>query len=321
MNTDNNQPRPLGQLLTRQQILWIIGLAIANLLFSLWMGQQAYKWMPEQASAEAVMVDQLFSFMTAIGSFIFFGVVGTLLYSMIFQRATKYDASDGPPMEGNVTLEVVWTAIPILLVIWIATVSYQTYHNMSILGPIKAEEMTIATAQPQTTSTNPANSASATVTSTATSPIEVRARQWSWEFYYPEAGVSSTELHLPIDQRARFKLISEDVLHGFFVPAFRVKQDIVPGKVIDFSLTPIKLGRYRVRDSEYSGTYFAANQTDVVVETPEDFQHWLEAAQKNPPMPAPNQAFEEFQVVSQRSGYRYETVQPAPAPVVNYAGP
>lgn len=304
MNTDNNKTSQLGRLLTSQQIRWIVGLAIANLAFSLWMGQQAYGWMPPQASAEAVMVDRLFSFMTVIGSFIFVGVIGTLLYSMVFQRAAKYDASDGPPIEGSVTLEVVWTAIPILLVIWIATASYQTYHAMGILGDI--------TNQAAAPSVAPADSP----------PIEVRSRQWAWEFYYPGADISSTELHLPINQRAKFKLTSEDVLHGFYVPAFRVKQDIVPGKEIDFSFTPIKLGRYRLRDSEFSGTYFAANQTYVVVETPEAYQQWLTAATKMPLATAPNQANEEFETVSKlKTGYRYETVQPAPAPKVNYFSP
>ncbi|MEM9804368.1 MAG: cytochrome c oxidase subunit II [Cyanobacteria bacterium P01_D01_bin.56] len=291
--------------MNRRQILWLVGLAIANLLFSFWMGQQSYKWMLPQASAEAVLVDRLFSLMTAVGSFIFVGVTGTLLYSIIFQRAAKYDASDGPPIEGNVKLEVIWTAIPILLVIWIATASYQTYRDMSILGPI----------------TNEGEPAEAVVTAVDTPPIEVRARQWAWEFYYPDADISSTELHLPINQRTHFKLFSEDVLHGFFVPAFRVKQDIVPGKEIDFSFTPIRLGRYRLRDSEYSGTYFAANQTDVVVESSEDYQQWLAMAADSAPTSAPNVAYEEFQKVSRRSGFRYKTVEPAPAPMVNYSAP
>ena len=311
----------LGSLLSRKQIFRLITLAIANLLFSLWMGQQAYRWMPPQASAEAVMVDRLFSFMTVVGSFIFVGVVAVLVYSMIFQRATKYDISDGPPIEGNVFLEVIWTAIPILLVIWIATVSFQTYQQMSILGPISAETVT-PTAPIATTTRSNANPVTATAPPKETQLIEVRARQWAWEFYYPDPGISSTELHLPINQRARLKLTSEDVLHGFFVPAFRVKQDIVPGKMIEFSLTPIKLGRYRVRDSEYSGTYFAINQTDVVVETPEAYQQWLAAAAKNPLTLAPNQAYEEFAKNSKlTTGFRYETIEPAPAPMVNYFAP
>ncbi|MEM6253023.1 MAG: cytochrome c oxidase subunit II [Cyanobacteria bacterium P01_D01_bin.156] len=286
--------------MNRQQILWLVGLAIANFLFSLWMGQQAYQWMPPQASAEAVLVDRLFSLMTAIGSFIFVGVTGTLLYSVIFQRAAKYDASDGPPIEGNIKLEVIWTAIPILLVIWIATASYQTYRGMGILGAITNEGVS-------------------TAVTAGMQPIEVHAKQWSWEFYYPDAGISSTELHLPINQRSHFKLTSEDVLHGFFVPAFRVKQDVVPGKEIDFSFTPIRLGRYRVRDSEYSGTYFAANQTNVVVESADEYQQWLAAAAERAPASAANAAYDEYQKVSRRPGFRYKTIQPAPAPIVNYS--
>ena len=311
----------LGSLLSRKQILRLITLAIANLLFSLWMGQQAYRWMPPQASAEAMMVDRLFSFMTVVGSFIFVGVIAVLVYSMIFQRATKYDISDGPPVEGNVVLEVIWTAIPILLVIWIATASFQTYQQMSILGAISAEASTPKAAIAAKTGSQ-VNPVTATAPPKETQLIEVRARQWAWEFYYSDPGISSTELHLPINQRARLKLISEDVLHGFYVPAFRVKQDIVPGKVIDFSLTPIKLGRYRIRDSEYSGTYFAINQTDVVVQTPEAYQQWLVETAKNPLTLAPNQAYEEFMRDSKlTTGFRYETIQPAPAPMVNYFAP
>lgn len=324
-------------MLNRKRIVRLAGLAIANLLISLWMGQQAYKWMPPQASAESILVDSLFSFMTAVGCFIFLGVVGTLLYSMIFQRAAKYDASDGPPIEGNIKLEIIWTALPILLVIWIGTVSFQTYDEMSILGPMMAKEMTaemvkeVAKIQAQESidvveagpvgtqkkGTIPTSSPNAPTGETQ--PIEVRARQWAWEFYYPEPGVSSTELHLPVKQRARFKLISEDVLHGLYVPAFRVKQDIIPGKEIDFSFTPILEGRYRLRDSEYSGTYFAANQTYVVVEPPEDYQDWLAAAADMTPKPAKNLAYEEFQKVSKNlTGFRWDTVEPAPAPIVNY---
>jgi heme/copper-type cytochrome/quinol oxidase subunit 2 len=188
--------------------------------------------------------------------------MGTMLYSIIFQRAPKYDSSDGPPIEGNVKLEIVWTAIPILLVIWIAGFSYQTYDRMSILGAIEPRAMGMATAE----------AATLAVEEPTQPPIEVYARQWAWEFYYPDQDIRSTELHLPVDQRAQLLLSSEDVLHGFFVPAFRIKQDVVPGREIDFEFTPIREGRYRLRDSEYSGTYFAANQTNVVVESSEDYK-------------------------------------------------
>ena len=280
------------------------------------MGQQAYKWMPPQASAESVLVDKLFSFMTAVGTFIFIGVVGTLLYAVVFQRAAKYDPTDGPPIEGNLWLEVVWTAVPVMLIIWIGTVSYNAYDQMSLLSPFSAP------AEMKTPGTVPGDEKKEVPGDTKPSenwpPIEVHSRQWSWEFRYPDDGVSSTELHLPVNQRARFKLTSEDVLHGFYVPAFRVKQDIIPGREIDFSFTPIREGRYRLRDSEYSGTYFAANQTNVVVESEEAYQQWLLAAAQSPPAAAENVAFEDFSRTEGSISLGWATVKPAPAPIVNY---
>ncbi|MEM9163458.1 MAG: cytochrome c oxidase subunit II [Cyanobacteria bacterium P01_F01_bin.4] len=306
--------------MTRRTILVLGGLAIADLLVSLWIGQQAYHWMPPQASAESILVDNLFSFMTTLGSFIFLGVMGTLLYAILFQRAAKYDASDGPPIEGNVKLEVVWTAIPILLVIWIATFSYQTYDRMAILGSIEPRAMGMPTAEAAAFETTALAQSPDTPSAAVPPPIHVYARQWAWEFHYPDPDIRSTELHLPVNQRARLMLSSEDVLHGFFIPAFRVKQDVVPGREIGFEFTPIRAGRYRLRDSEYSGTYFAANQTNVVVESAADYQRWLTTAAAMPPFPAENVAYEEFNRATQNStGPSWETVKPAPAPVVNYA--
>ncbi|MGB3300285.1 MAG: cytochrome c oxidase subunit II [Phormidesmis sp.] len=306
----------LRRVLNRRRILGLTGLAAANFAISLWMGQQAYTWLPPQASAESVLVDKLFSFMTAVGCFIFIGVIGTLLYSMIFQRAAKYDASDGPPIEGNTPLEIIWTAVPIVLIIWIGTVSYQTYDQMSLLEPYAPETV-------KTVATAPLDPKKAVDTGSAKTlnepPIEVHSRQWAWEFRYPEQNISSTELHLPVNKRARFKLTSDDVLHGFYVPAFRVKQDIIPGREIDFSFTPIREGRYRLRDSEYSGTYFAANQTNVVVESEAAFQQWLLATAKVEPTAAENVAYEDFNRAAEGSiSLGWATVKPAPAPIVNH---
>lgn len=295
-------------------ILTLVGVAIAASLISLWVGQQAYSWMPVQASAESVLVDQLFSFMVTIGTFIFLGVSGTLLYSVLFQRADKYDNSDGPPIEGNVPLEVIWTAIPLVLVIWIATYSYQIYAEMGILGPMEHDHgaMTLAA-----TVEGEANGAAEVMEMT---PIEVHARQWAWEFRYPDDQVSSTELHVPVNQRARLVLSSDDVIHGFYVPAFRIKQDVVPGRQINFEFTPIREGRYRLRDSEYSGTYFAANQAYVVVDSAEDYQQWLAAAAGQTPAPAENVAVSEFTKSAKNPiSLGWLSVPPAPSPVVNYA--
>ncbi len=287
-------------------ILMLVIVAIAVLLVSLWMGQVAYSWFPPQASAESVLIDNLFSFLVTLGTFIFLGVVGTLSYSILFQRADKYDESDGPPIEGNVKLEIIWTAIPLALVMWIAFYSYQIYDQMSVLGPMEHVHM-MASAQAASLENDPQPE--------TTENIEVFSRQWSWEFRYGD--VTSTELHLPNNQRVKLALHSSDVIHGFFIPAFRLKQDIIPGQVIDFEFTPIREGKYRLRDSQYSGTYFAAMQSDVVVESPESYQKWLKNSQSQKPTTAYNRAFTEYAKRNNRD--RWKIVEPAAPPVVNYS--
>ncbi len=287
-----------------QTILVLVAVTILIAFISLWMGQVSFSWFPPQASAESVLIDNLFSFLVTLGTFIFLGVVGTLSYAVLFQRADKYDESDGPPIEGNIKLEIIWTAIPFALVIWIAGYSYQIYDQMSILGPMEHIHMMPSAQAEKLTNEKLEN----------IEKIDVFSRQWSWEFRYKN--ISSTELHLPNNQRIKLALHSEDVLHGFYIPAFRLKQDIIPGKVIDFEFTPIREGKYRLRDSQYSGTYFAAMQTDVVVESPEAYHKWLKDAGNQKPITAYNRAFTEY---SQRKGDRWKIIEPAVPPIVNYS--
>ena len=294
-------------------ILILGGIAIAIALVSLWMGQAAYTWFPPQASAESILVDNLFSFLVTLGTFIFLGVVGTLTYSVLFQRAEKYDYSDGPHIEGNVKLEIIWTAIPFALVIWIAAYSYQIYSQMSILGPMEHAHHGHIMASAEAAPIAQDNTAT-------TENIDVFARQWSWEFVYGKGtsiDVSSTELHLPNNRRIKLTLHSQDVLHGLYIPAFRVKQDVIPGHDIDFEFTPIREGKYRLRDSQYSGTYFAAMQTDVVVESPEAYQKWLVDASIAKPTAAYNRASNEY--AQRANANNWATVIPAAPPVVNYS--
>ncbi len=296
-------------------ILTLVVAALALAGLSLWMGQQAYSWFPPQASAESLLVDDLFSFLVTLGTFIFLGVLGVLSYSVLFQRAGKYDFSDGPHIEGNITLEIVWTAIPLALVIWIAAYSYQIYDQMSILGPMEHVHPDMA----KTEEAVPINYRTSKME--PMERIEVLSRQWAWEFHYPTRNVTSTELHLPNNQRVKLVLKSEDVLHGFYIPAFRVKQDIIPNQAIDFEFTPIREGRYRLRDSQYSGTYFAAMQADVVVESSQTYEQWLAEAAAQTPTAAENRAFEEYRRASETGiNAGWKTVVPAAPPIVNYSG-
>ena len=292
----------------------VVGL-IAVTTVSLWIGKQSYSWLPPQGAAESHLIDDLISFLVTLGAFIFLGVTSTLMYSILFHRAADNDFSDGPPIEGNITLEVVWTAIPILLVLWIAGYSYQVYEQMGIQGPMELVHlhnpmgMESALAAPQEDLAEPVEK------------IDVLAKQWAWVFHYPQQDITSTELHLPSDRRVRLALQSEDVLHGFYIPAFRLKQDIIPNKTIDFEFTPIRPGKYRLTDSQYSGTYFATMQANVVVESPEDYQKWLAQVATLEPTTANNQAAAEYaQAASESVKTGWATVVPAAPPLVNYPG-
>jgi len=300
-------PSPINRPAVVAVSLWV-GLLIG---ISRWVGLQSYHWFPVQASNAAPLVDGLFSFETTIGTFVFLAVTSVMAWVILRHRAEKYDASDAEPIEGNTKLEIIWTAIPFVLVMAIAVYAMKVNTSLGVLGPM--EHIHLADAREQQGGYPgdrlPAES------------IEVVARQWSWEFRYPEAGVSSTELHLPLDQPVTFRLVSEDVLHGFYIPAFRLKQDVIPGRAINFNLTPTRIGRYRLRDSQFSGTWFAANQADVVVDSQADYQAWLKQAAALPLQAGISDAVVEYQQrLQQTPTPGWATVKPAPPPQVNVPG-
>ena len=304
---------------TGLQPLAIGGIAVLVLLLaalSWWMGQQSYRWLPVQASTAAPLVDGLFSFETAIGTFVFGGVVTAMALTLLFHRAEKYDMSDAEPVEGNTRLEITWTVIPLVLVMGIAFYSVQVNTRLDELGPM--DHIHVGSRSEELAGHGGA-------TPLAPGSVEVVARQWSWEFRYPNprgdgAPVSSSELHLPVDERTSIRLVSEDVLHGFYVPAFRIKQDVIPGRVIPLAVTPTREGRYSLRDSQFSGTWFAANQSVVVVESPEAFGAWLQQAASKPLVAAPNRATDEFSRRSRQRNPGWATVPPAPPPMVQDPG-
>ena len=285
-------------------------LVLVLIALSWWMGQQAYHWLPVQASTAAPLVDGLFSFETAVGTFVFGGVVSVMVWVLLMHRAEKYDESDAEPIEGNTKLEVIWTAIPFVLVMAIAVYAIRVNTSLGVLGPMEHIHLD-----------NPVEEVGGYPGDRLPAEqVEVIARQWSWEFRYPDADVSATELHLAVDQPVTFRLVSEDVLHGFFIPAFRLKQDVVPGRAIDFNLTPTRIGRYRLRDSQFSGTWFAANQVDVVVESSDDHSAWLETASKQPLQSGISDATLEFEQRAKSGKSGWATVPPAPPPQVNVPG-
>ena len=302
----SSSPRRPGTIALVALALWI-GLLV---LISVWMAGQAYHWLPVQASNAAPLVDGLFSFEPGLGTFVFLGVMSVITWVVLMHRAEKYDISDAEPIEGNTKLEVIWTLIPLAIVMGIAIYAMRINHQLGILGPMEhIHPHNVIEAQGGYPGDQlPAES------------IEVIARQWSWEFRYPGAKVSSTELHLPLDKPVTFRLTSDDVIHGFYIPAFRLKQDVIPGKAINFTLTPTREGRYRLRDSQFSGTWFATNQADVVVETDEAYQSWLNQGASQPLQDGLSDAVGEYRERQKLTKPGWATVQPAPAPQVNVPG-
>lgn len=291
----------------------LIGLALwvgLLVLVSVWMSHQSYRWLPVQASTAAPLVDGLFSFETGVGTFVFLAVISVMAWVMLMHRAEKYDESDAEPIEGNTRLEVIWTAIPFVLVMAIAIYAIRVNTTLGVLGPMEHIHVRDPLEQQGGYPGDRLPPES----------VEVIARQWSWEFRYPNSGVSSTELHLAVDQPVTFRLVSEDVLHGFYIPAFRLKQDVVPGRAIDFNLTPTREGRYRLRDSQFSGTWFAANQADVVVESGPDHLSWLKQAAGQPLQRGISDAVQEYAERGKKSNPGWATVPPAPPPQVNVPG-
>ncbi len=284
------------------------------IIFSFWLGHQAYSWMPVQASTDAQQVDNLFSFLVTLSSIIFLGVIGLQVYSLIFFRTRKEDYREGHPARGSWKIESLWMGIPTLLVLWIAGYSFSVYARMDIIGPTK-----VLTELPVPTVAAPAEAATVN-NSPADERVEVISKQWSWTFRYPGKNVTSTALHLPVNRPARLLLLSEDVLHDFYVPEFRTKQDIIPNRPIELRIVPIRVGKYQLQDAQFSGTYFALMHAEVYVDSAEDYAKWLQKAATQQPAKATNRAAAEHAQPPKRvMRSNWYTVLPAEPPIVNHS--
>jgi cytochrome c oxidase subunit 2 len=223
----------------------IVGVLIAVLTPLTYVGLTAANLMPVQASAQSLFVDQMWDWDMMMISFLFALIMVPMFYSLIVFRRRKGDTTDGEHSEGNTTLELTWTIIPLFIVIFF---SYLGAYN---LGETRIEDPNAMV-------------------------IKVTARQWDWSFSYPE-GFDSNELHLPVNQQVVLKMESMDVIHSFWVPEFRIKQDIVPGRVTEYRITPILLGNYKVRCAELCGASHAYMEKPVIVTSRDEYDAWVKA--------------------------------------------
>ena len=278
------------------------GLALATIALiatGIWIGFNV-NLLPVVASANAPVYDDLFKLLFSIGIILFVGITIVLVYSLFKFRRRVGDQGDGLAIEGNLPLEIVWTAIPAVVVLFIGIYSYDIYERMggmtsfhdhsamlagatdnaSGIGAELASNIEV-NAHPEIGNTEQgkrywAGIASMDDPDNKTLPVDVTAMQFAFIFHYPEGNITSGELHVSAGQPVQLRMEARDVIHAFWVPQFRLKQDIIPGQPTLLSFTPTKSGTYPIVCAELCGPYHGGMRTNVVVHDPDSFQTWLD---------------------------------------------
>ena len=209
----------------------------------------AFDWIPLQASEQAERVDRLLWFVVIACGVIFTIVLMFLLYSVWRFRAPPGDEEDGPPIHGNTRLEIAWTLIPTLLLTAMAIWAYLVLTDNEAL----AEDRLV---------------------------VNVTGEQFAWTFTYPDAGIESGDLRIPVDRQVELRMTAVDVIHDLYVPEFRVKQDVVPGVTTQLIIDPNRVGTYPVICAELCGLGHSTMRSRAVVMPQDEYQAWITAAKR-----------------------------------------
>ena len=263
-------------------------------LASLWYGQN-HGLMPVQASTDAALVDDLFDTMMTIGTAIFLLVWGVLIICLFKFRRKPGDETDGPAIEGNIPLEIVWTAIPVAIVLVLGIYSFDVYNSMGGFDPDAAGDPGVqvamlsdgGSAMPLVDAALPkkarhnhmALGIGASPDEIGVAPdvtVNVLGMQYAWIFTYPDLGITSGELHLPANKNVRLNLKAQDVIHAFWLPEFRIKQDTIPGMESELRFTPTRVGDYPIVCAELCGAYHGGMASRLYVQAPEDYDKWVQ---------------------------------------------
>jgi cytochrome c oxidase subunit II len=206
------------------------------------MGDQLPLW-PEAASAVATDIDHLYIYISLVSL-----VMTVLIFATIFIFAVKYrrrSESEIPqPIHGSLRLEITWSIIPFLVMLTFFWWGAKIYFYNAVPPPNSMD-------------------------------VYVVAKQWMWKLQYPGGQREINELHVPVGQPVKITLASEDVIHSFFIPALRIKHDVVPGHYDTMWFTANKPGRYHLFCAEYCGTEHSGMVGWVTIMNPADYQNWL----------------------------------------------
>ncbi len=267
---------------------------IALTLVSIWYGQN-HGLLPIAASEEAAIIDGLFNTMMTVSVGLFLLVQGILVISVFKFRRRAGDQADGPPIHGNIPLEIVWTAIPAVVVLVIGVYSFEVYNRLGGFDPnaaldpgvaqvamVPGDEATglIASPKPKMPGHHhmalgigamPADEGRA-----ADLVVDVMGLQYAWIFTYPASGVTTGELHVPVGKEVQLNIKAQDVLHAFWLPEFRLKQDAIPGRDAELRFKPTREGEYPIVCAELCGPYHGAMAAKLFVHSSDEFDGWLQ---------------------------------------------
>jgi cytochrome c oxidase subunit 2 len=207
---------------------------------------------PEQASTFARNVDLLYIFLLSVSGFF-----SVLIFSLVFFFAVRYrrqHADEIPErIQENTFLEIFWTVVPLLLCVVMFAWGAKLFFDIT-KPPSNAME------------------------------VSVVGKQWMWKIQHPEGRREINELHVPLGQPVKLKMISEDVIHSFYIPAFRVKQDVLPGRYSTLWFQATKAGEFHLFCAEYCGTKHSGMIGKVVVMEAADYERWLSGTPTNETM-------------------------------------
>jgi cytochrome c oxidase subunit 2 len=213
-------------------------------------------WDGQQASTAAPKIDDLLNVMIVISSFVFSLVMVMLFYALWKFKAKPGDESDGEPIHGNTRLEIAWTVIPTIIVLFGAGYSWK------VLADIEEK------ADPGHRLT-----------------VDVFSQQYAWSFAYPGKDYvwKEGEFHVPVNRQVVFKMHAQDVIHSFWVPEWRIKKDNVPGITTTAIVTPNKVGTYQLVCTELCGFGHATMRAKVVVEPMAKWEKWVDGLKQPTP--------------------------------------
>ncbi len=223
----------------------MLGLVVVSLLATVVGSVLALviDWFPVQASTAADDIDLLYDVLMVASVPVFVLVMAVVIYSVLAFRVEPDDLSDGAPIHGNTTLEIVWVTIPFIMVSLVAA------YGWVVLDDIEA-------AQPDPLI------------------VDVTGQQFAWKYRYPEQGFRSDTLVLAKDRPVEFNINTGDVLHDFWVPEFRLKSDAVPGITTKIRVTPNRIGTYDVVCAELCGIGHSTMRGSVRVVSPGSYETW-----------------------------------------------